>query len=79
MRDVVAACTKWYQVAYRVYSVLRSDSGQRCHVVNMDKVGADCAVLVFVAHSARLAARAVVFDAETASSGIAFMHCQLYR
>lgn len=79
MGDVVAACTKRYQVTYGVHSVLRSDSGQRCYVVNMNEVGADCAVLVFVAHSARLAARTIVFDAETASRGIALMHRQLYR
>lgn len=79
MGDLVAACAKRYQVAYGVHSVFRSDSSQRCHVVDMNEVGADCAVLVFVAHSARLAGQTVVFDAETASHGIAFMHAQLYR
>lgn len=79
MGDLVAACAKRYQVAYGVYSVFPSDSSQRCHVVDMNEFDADCAVLIFVAHSARLTVQTVVFDAETASRSIAFMHCQLYR
>ena len=49
MGDLVAACAKRYQVAYGVYSVFPSDSSQRCHVVDMNEFGADCAVLIFVA------------------------------
>ena len=79
MYDVMTRGAERDQVPYGVYLISLADGRQWSDVMDMDKIGANCPILVFVVKAARLAGRPVVRDAALSCRSVALIYRQFDR